>query len=176
MNFYKRSTHLFKIAVLSSSFIALNACNRNSATKAVNEVAKATKSCKSFNTDSQADGENLVKRTLFRDYKFNLYWSGNSKFYVWENKGADDKYTANLNPLVVHVLDANNRETDTITCAKDKISASRCIDRFAKLNSLMSEARKSMADRGAAMSEGKEFTFKCTKEFIDQKIKDLSAI
>jgi hypothetical protein len=143
--------------------------------KLSNEISKATKSCSTYKTDNQADAENKVEQTGV-DYKFNLYWMGDSKLSVTENRLLNDNYVLDLEPPTLHLLNADGAEAEKIICSESKANAEKCITRLENLKTFMKDMRASLVARNAAFSEGKEFTFKCTEEYADKTISQLKLI
>lgn len=177
----KNTNSLLRKALLASFVVLGTGCKvkdwaGKKSSEVRNEVAKETKSCDQYKTEGQADGENQVILTGL-DYKFNLYWAGTeSKVSFWEDKMVNENIFFSFEPLTLHVLDANNAEQKAIVCAESKVNALACISPMETMSKMIKEARDSLAARGANLSEGKGFTFKCTQEFVDGKIAALKAI
>ncbi len=177
----KNTNSLLKKTLLASFVLLSTGCKvrdwaGKKSSEARNEVAKETKSCDQFKTDAQGDGENEVILTGL-DYKFNLYWAGtDSKVSFWEDKMINENVYCSFQPLTLHVLDQNNAELKAVVCAENKINATACISPLETMVKMIKEARDSLAARGANVSEGKDFTFKCSQQFAEEKIAALAAI
>lgn len=166
----------------ASMIIFFNACDlREKGGKAANEVANAgsknVDSCDAYNTESVADAQNEVVLPT-KTYKFHLYWLGrDSNLSVWENHALNEYYKAAFNPVVLKFLDQQTQEeVSQVICDESKDSAEKCIDRFEKLTQMIDDAKESAQRAGAQITNGREMTFKCARDFAQKKINALKTV
>lgn len=178
---FLKNNKMMKMTALVGIALATSSCNlkdqiSGTASKGKNAVAIKTKSCSSFTTGSQADGENKVIQPT-GTYNFNLYYKGpSSQLSFWEDKMVNENVTFDFKPLTLHLFDGSNAELKKISCTENKINALLCIERMEAISKMIKEAKASAGARRAAVSEGKGFTYKCTQEFVDGKITELKRI
>lgn len=171
-----------KYVSLATFAVLLTGCDAKDwvtgeSSKAQNLIAKETKSCGSYKTDKQADGENHVILEGDIDYKFNLYWYGpDSKATFWEDKMINENYSFSYDPLKLNVLDGNNAVVKTVNCTENKVNAAVCLPALETVVKSIKDARLALTQRNANLSEGKGLTFQCTQKFAEEQITGLKAI